>query len=1175
MSFSYANPTSGPSAGGIGWLNFGNLTLNPGDTALGLGGTLNDGTVITFDLSYQYVSGQPRTFVAVPTPVFPGSPFGSAGYTGITGNSALYSNFNFAGPGVNVFTLSNITVKDSIGNPINNYTVVLADSETTNIDEIWEWNTNGGAWQFLALLGIDPPDITGINTQDVTISSRTLFPEITSAAYVLTSQSPTQLILTSTESQSGRQAFSIGFAITKLTLEKNIGARIDPADQFDLTIGGTPNAQATTTGSAVGIQAEQAVVYAIPSQPYTFNESMALGSVSALSDYTQTTTASNATLAGSIPPVGTLPITFIPAIGDDVTYTILNAAPQVINKTVNKAYADVGEVLTYTVAIANPNDFAVNNVQFSDATPAGTTYIGNLTVSQPYTGTDPASGLVITTIPANTTATITWQVQVNMIPPMPNPIPNYANIILPDETTGMSNIVTTQINTAFVSIIKMVSESFAGIGEILTYSFNLHNAGNVDASNIVITDILPPGTTFIPGSLVGATGTPPTLTIPGSISSLGNASVSFQVQLVEAIPSPNPVINNAGINFTYTVDPANPNGVSKSNTSNNVTTFVSNANVMIEKAVDKTFANVNDTLTYTITLTNTGNVDAANVVAHDALPSGVVYVANSLTGATGTPANMVLAAPIPANGTATISFQVTVSSTIPQPNPIINNAFVDYNFTIHPNDPNGQTGSNSSNNVSTLIQHANVNIQKAVDKAYANVNETLTYTLTLTNLGNVTADNVTINDDLPAGTTFLNGSLQGAIGTPPVLTLLTPINPDETQTISFQVVIDPTIPSANPLINGALTNYTYTVDPNNPDGASGASNSNLVSTLVSTAVLVPVKTADKDIVNPGDTITYTLTITNEGNAAANNVVIQEVLPAGISFVPGTLTGAAGTPPTLTLNGPIGANSSAIVTFDVLVSTSYSANQIVNEVNVRYTFTTDPTKPNGNTSNVPSNQNVIEVRNPKLNIQKAVDKAISFVGDIITYHLSVQNTGNVAANNAFIQEVLPNGLQYVNNSLQANVPVIFVYPNINITQPINPSETVSIIFQAKVIAMPVPNPMINIAVLNYTYIFNPTEPQISVQTPSNPVTTTVFRNPYPQQITDIIVSVALEEAALAAIANAEGAKIQALVANGEITTQQLLCLNKSVSAMLESISLLESILKQKISLLECQVDGEVC
>ena len=40
MSFSYANPTSGPSAGGIEWFDFGNLTLNDGDTVTGVTGTL-------------------------------------------------------------------------------------------------------------------------------------------------------------------------------------------------------------------------------------------------------------------------------------------------------------------------------------------------------------------------------------------------------------------------------------------------------------------------------------------------------------------------------------------------------------------------------------------------------------------------------------------------------------------------------------------------------------------------------------------------------------------------------------------------------------------------------------------------------------------------------------------------------------------------------------------------------------------------------------------------------------------------------------------------------------------------------------------------------------------------------------------------------------------------------
>ncbi|MEG2676386.1 MAG: hypothetical protein RR993_05150, partial [Clostridia bacterium] len=67
MSFSYANAGSGPSAGGIGWFNFGNLTLSPGQTITGLSGVLNDGSVVTFDVSAP--SNSSMIFDAVGAPI--------------------------------------------------------------------------------------------------------------------------------------------------------------------------------------------------------------------------------------------------------------------------------------------------------------------------------------------------------------------------------------------------------------------------------------------------------------------------------------------------------------------------------------------------------------------------------------------------------------------------------------------------------------------------------------------------------------------------------------------------------------------------------------------------------------------------------------------------------------------------------------------------------------------------------------------------------------------------------------------------------------------------------------------------------------------------------------------------------------------------------------------------
>lgn len=73
----------------------------------------------------------------------------------------------------------------------------------------------------------------------------------------------------------------------------------------------------------------------------------------------------------------------------------------------------------------------------------------------------------------------------------------------------------------------------------------------------------------------------------------------------------------------------------------------------------------------------------------------------------------------------------------------------------------------------------------------------------------------------------------------------------------------------------------------------------------------------------------------------------------------------------------------------------------------------------------------------------------------------------------------------------------------------------------------------------------------------------------QAITDIIESVALQEAGLSHIINAEGEKIQKIVAMAT-TSDELLEVNKSVRCMIDSITHLEMLLKSKISILieEC-------
>ncbi|MEG2146903.1 MAG: hypothetical protein RRY06_09820 [Lachnospiraceae bacterium] len=704
MSFSYANPGSGPSAGGIGWFNFNNFTLNPGQTTTGLTGTLNDGTTVTFDISAP--SSSSMVFDAYQPPA--SSYFGYVGYTGMLGNTIL-QNRRIGSYDPAQFTISNIVVKDPFGNPVTNYTTIVADAEDTNIGEQWTFNTDGGPWNLFTTIGSNPTTLTGLGTQTANIIGTT---QLFTASYLLSTQSPKTLNFT-TVSNGGLEAIGIGFAVTKVSVCKNIGDRIHSSDQFIMNIAGTPNDQIITTGSADGMQSPCAVVYGNSGSTYTINEQMAPGSVSLLSAYKQTVSAVNISPGGTIPPTGSLPINFTPALGDIVQYTILNSAPELFKKSVDKAFAKPGDILTYTVTGINPNNYPLPGVVFTDPTPAGTTYIGNLIVSVPYTGTTPATGLTLT-MPANSTVTASYQVQVSPNTPVNNPIVNIASANVPGGTSGSTNPVSTQINyadlTSSGNVVKSAVPAFAQFGDTLTYTVTLKNTGNVAANQVVVTDIIPAGTSYIPGSTTASvpfTGDPSTVvTFTAPIPAGGTASITFKVKLSNSTPPVNPVPNTANVNYAYTVNPAQPNDTTATGISNTVKTPVSTAQLQVVKSTDKSIAYIGDIITYHLVITNTGNVSGDQVVITDTIPNGTVLVPGSLIVSvpyTGGPASsIVLTNTIPAGQIVTITFQVKVTA-MPNPNPIENIAHTSYAYTVNPTNVNGVTRNTTSNPASTIV----------------------------------------------------------------------------------------------------------------------------------------------------------------------------------------------------------------------------------------------------------------------------------------------------------------------------------------------------------------------------------------------------------------------------------------------------------------------------------------
>ncbi|MBN1040378.1 DUF11 domain-containing protein, partial [Clostridium botulinum] len=809
-----------------------------------------------------------------------------------------------------------------------------------------------------------------------------------------------------------------------------------------------------------------------------------------------------------------------------------------IVKSVNKAFAKVNDVLTYTIVLKNSGTVAANNVILTDTIPSGTNFVSGSVTQNGVSiagNPNPPTGINLGTINAGTAQTITFKVTVSTIP-SPNPIPNSAtvNYVYTEDPSipngkangGSSNIVNTKVNQATIDntngggLVKSVDKAFAKVNDVLNYTITLTNTGNADATNVIFTDTIPNGTTFVTNSVtldgIAQNGVNPQSGVNvGTITAGGTRTVAFQV-IVNTIPNPNPIPNSGTVKFNFTIDPANPNGASGSGNTNLVTTKINQANIDntngggLVKSVDKTFATVGDTLTYTIALKNTGNIDATNVILTDTIPSGTNFINDSVTlngitqgGSNPSPGFGVAVGTLSPNQVSTVTFNVSVT-TVPSVNPIPNNSTVNYNFTVDPSNPNSQNGSGNSNQVTTQINNANLSgATKSVDKAFAAVNEQITYTVVVKNTGNVTANNVIIYDTIPSGTSLIANSI-AINGTPQ-----SGANPQNginvgsiavgnTVTLTFSVFAN-TIPNPNPITNSADVAFNYNITPNGITQGSGRTTTNSVTTTINQATLQSSKSTDKTTANIGEVITYTVNISNSGNVAANNVVFTDTIPNGTTFVANSLTvngsSIAGNPnpPSGANIGSIPASNNSVVQFQVLVTTIPSPNPIVNSATSTYNFTVNPNNPNSNSGSTNTNSVTTNVNNADFSITKAVNTNYAKVGDQLTYTISLNNTGNAVANNVSLTDIIPSGTSYVANSLTiggVNASAQTFPSSISIGS-VNGKAGTIVTFKVTVTTIPSVNPIPNSATINFNYTVNPNNPNgASGSRTSNTVTTQV-------------------------------------------------------------------------------------
>ncbi len=174
-------------------------------------------------------------------------------------------------------------------------------------------------------------------------------------------------------------------------------------------------------------------------------------------------------------------------------------------------------------------------------------------------------------------------------------------------------------------------------------------------------------------------------------------------------------------------------------------------------------------MTYTITLENTGNIPATNLIFSDTIPQDTTFVENSFTlnGTTILDANPNVGVTLPtlaANATHLISFQILINDSFSQES-ITNQSNTTYRIQPDPGQP-PITETSTSNIVITNFVQAQLAITKTSNPTTLDIGGTILYISEVKNIGNVDAININFTDSIPAGTTFvpdsvtINGVLQ-------------------------------------------------------------------------------------------------------------------------------------------------------------------------------------------------------------------------------------------------------------------------------------------------------------------------------------------------------------------------------------------------------------------------------
>jgi uncharacterized repeat protein (TIGR01451 family) len=849
-----SSANNGQYAGTICWFDFSGFNQTEARTTAGqpMQVTLQGGYVAKFDVKLTDVSGTlPMTMAARSTPLETRFAFGTDAYRGVPGLDTLYSNPAPTGLKGAQVTFDNIQVVDSAGAAVSGYSFVAADTEDNVRGESFTWTSDkplneierlapNGSWGCKTPIGLGTTQIscagTGAGGSSIAGGKST-------ALLVAADTPETFAAQWETPQQSG---IAIGIQTARLTLDKQVSGRVDPADSFDIAVTSPEGTLAGAASTGTGDTATTGGLVVLPRSDgggYTMSETATATSPALLSNYAESWSCVNAASSSTtaLPSGSGISKTVAPAIGDDITCTLTNTAlPGTLTVVKHAAPAvdvngdgltDAGDTIQYTFTVTNTGQLTMSNIGVTDdkvgavSCPASTLAPGaseDCTADQAYvvTASDVDHGSVDNTATAHGT------------PPGSD---------VPRTSEPSSTSTPTTAPAPSLSVVKSADPSDADSyrpGQVITYIFAVTNTGNVTVNGIHVVESVFSGTDPLSDATCESTTLAPgaqtvcTTTYTLTSQDVDNGSVTNTADAEgTSLGSDTPVTSN---DSTVTIPETPAPGIT-----------------VVKSANPTTVTKAGQTVTYSFVVTNTGNVTLTGVAVDETSFSGSGDLPKP-----DCPTTTLVAGQVE---TCTTTYAVTQAD--------VDAGSVTNRAAVRATPPDGVPLEPVPSNEVTVDIPASpaLSVAKSADVTAGAVGEKITYTFTVTNTGNVTITDPQVTDV---------GFTGDPNGLSAVMCPLGPIHlsPGQVETCTATYTVTQADVDAGSISNRAEVIGT----PPDGDPIPPVTSDPVVVPTNPHAALSLVKTAGtQQVTRIGEVVTYRFAVTNTGNVTIKDPTVKE------------------------------------------------------------------------------------------------------------------------------------------------------------------------------------------------------------------------------------------------------------------------------------------------------------